>query len=129
MPATPKNSQNYMTEAENRLWSCLCAADLGPVEFHPQHVIGGYTVDFCAPSQKLIIEVEDPQTVEHDEFYMIRNAWFKADGWRLLRFTNHDALKNTDAVLSVILAILRKSGPAALRSAAKSLEGVMDFEI
>jgi very-short-patch-repair endonuclease len=129
MPATPESSQVNMTDAENRLWTCLCAADLGTVEFHPQHVVGEYTVDFCAPQEKLIIEVDDPQALEHDEFYVIRNAWLKAEGWRLLRFTSHDVLKNTEGVSSVILAVVRKSGKAAIRSAGKSLEGIMDFEI
>ena len=98
-----------MTEAENRLWIALCAASFPPMEFHPQYTVGNYTVDFCAPDEKLIIEVDDPEALEHDEFYVIRNAWFKAEGWRLLRFTSHDALKNTAAVLSVISAVLRKS--------------------
>lgn len=125
------NSETHanMTDAENCLWASLRAADLGSVEFHPQHSIGEYTVDFCAPAARLIVEVDDPQALEHDEFYLIRNAWFKAEGWRLLRFTSHDVLKNTEAVLSVILAVLRKSGPAALRLAGKSLEGMIDFEI
>lgn len=118
-----------MTEAENRLWASLRAADLGSVEFHPQHNIGGYTVDFCAPSQKLIVEVDDPEALEHDEFYVIRNAWFKADGWRLLRFTSHDALKNTAGVLSVIQAVLRGKDPAQLRAKNKAMEGMIDFEI
>ncbi len=129
MSVTPENPQVNMTDAEKHLWTCLCGADLGPVEFRPQQTIGGYTVDFSAPDPKLIVEVDDPQTLEHDEFYVMRNAWLKADGWRLLRFTSHDVLKNTDAVLSVILAVLHKSGPAALRSAGKSLESMMDFEI
>jgi very-short-patch-repair endonuclease len=119
-----------MTDAENRLWNCLCATDLGVVEFHPQHAIGNYTVDFCAPGSKLIIEVDDPQALEHDEFYVIRNAWFKAEGWRLLRFTSHDVLKNTQGVASVILAVVRRIiDPSAPRPADKFLAGMIDFEI
>lgn len=126
MRGTPENN---MTDAENCLWDCLRRADLGPVEFHPQHVVGTYIVDFCAPPQKLIIEVDDPEALEHDEFYVIRNAWFKADGWKLLRFTSHDALKNTEGVLSVIQAVLRGKDPAQLRAKNKSMEGMIDFEI
>jgi len=129
MSTSSQNSQAKMSNAESSLWAALCAADLGPVEFHPQHNIGGYIVGFCAPSEKLIVEVKNPQNIEEDEFYVMRNAWFKADGWRLLRFTDHDALKNTNAVLSVILGVIHKDDPAAVRSAGKSLDGFLDFEI
>jgi very-short-patch-repair endonuclease len=118
-----------MTDAENRLWNCLCESDLGSDVFHPQYVVGSYTVDFCAPQHKLIIEVDDPELLEHDEFYVIRNAWLEAAGWRLLRFTSHDTLKNTNGVLSVILAVVRKADKSVLRLAGKSLAEMMDFEI
>lgn len=122
-------SEVNMTDAENRLWGCLCSSDLGSNVFQPQYVVGSYTVDFCSPQHKLIIEVDDPQTLEHDEFYVIRNAWLEAAGWRLLRFTSHDTLKNTNGVLSVILAVVRKGDKSVSRLAGKSLAEMMDFEI
>jgi very-short-patch-repair endonuclease len=125
----PDISEVNMTDAENRLWSCLCSSPLGSDTFHPQYVIGNYTVDFCSPQHKLIIEVDDPQTLEHDEFYVIRNAWLEAAGWRLLRFTSHDTLKNTNGVLSVILAVVRKGDKSVSRLAGKSLAEMLDFEI
>jgi very-short-patch-repair endonuclease len=74
--------------------------------------------------------VDDPENLEHDEFYVIRNAWFKADGWRLLRFTSHDALKNTNGVMSVILSVVRRIiDPSASRPIDKSFAGMIDFEI
>src|SRR5258706_42721 len=108
MSTTPESSSVNMTDAENCLWNCLCTSDLGPDAFRPQHVVGGYIVDFCSPVHKLIVEVDDPELLEHDEFYVIRNAWLAAEGWRLLRFTSHDTLKNTGGVLSVILAATRR---------------------
>lgn len=125
MSTTPVN----MTEAENCLWKCLCSSEFGQDSFHPQYRMGGYTVDFCSPSYKLIVEIEHPEFLEHDEFYVIRNAWFKAEGWRLLRFTDHDALKNTEGVLSVILASVGKRDPKAPRTAVRPIGGVLDFEI
>lgn len=130
MPAIPESSSVSMTDAENRLWSCLCESDFDPDIFKPQYVIGSYTVDFCSPRYKLIIEVDDPDALEHDEFYVIRNAWLEADGWRLLRFTSHDTLKNTNGVLSVILAATRRKDMPAPSTGNKSLEAmIMDFEI
>lgn len=119
----------HMTDAETCLWNCLCSSRLGPDAFYTKHVVGGYTVDFCSPRWKLIVEIDDPQYVEHDEFYVIRNAWFAADGWRLLRFTDHDALKNTEGVVSVILASVGKRDPNVPRTAVRPIGGVLDFEI
>ena len=130
MVTNPKSWSVGMTDAENCLWNCLCASDFGPEVFRPQYVVGGYTVDFCSPAHKLIIEVDDPEALEHDEFYVIRNAWLEADGWRLLRFTNHDTLKNTGGVLSVIMAATRRKDMPAPSTAGKSVEAmIMDFEI
>lgn len=125
MSNTPVN----MTDAENCLWNCLCSSEFGPDVFHPQYLVGGYTVDFCSPSLKLIVEIEHPEFLEHDEFYMIRNAWFKADGWRLLRFTDHDALKNTEGVLSVILASVGRRDPSRPGTTVRPVGGFVDFEI
>ena len=130
MSATPESASVNMTDAEHRLWNCLCESDFGKDTFRPQHKIGGYIVDFCAPAHKLIVEVDDPEALEHDEFYVIRNAWLEADGWRLLRFTSHDTLKNTGGVLSVILAATRRKDMPAPNTPGKSLEAmIMDFEI
>ena len=130
MSTPPESSSVSMTEAENCLWDCLCTSDFGPDTFRPQYVVGGYTVDFCSPAHKLIVEVDDPESLEHDEFYSIRNAWLAADGWRLLRFTSHDTLKNTGGVLSVILAATRRKDMPVPGTGNKSLEAmIMDFEI
>lgn len=112
MPVEPVKSVSptpaEMTEAERFLWANLSAGQVGSLEFLPQYTIGNYVVDFCALHPKLIIEVDDPQALERDEFYVIRNAWLEAEGWRLLRFTSHDVLKNVAAVLSVIRATIQK---------------------
>ncbi len=130
MSATPESASVGMTDAENRLWSCLCTSDFGSDTFQSQYGVGGYIVDFCSPAHRLIIEVDDPESLEHDEFYVIRNAWLEADGWRLLRFTSHDTLKNTGGVLSVILAATRRKDMPAPSVAGKSVEAmIMDFEI
>lgn len=45
------------TESEARLWSALKARQLG-VSFRRQVLIGGFIADFCAPSRKLVVEVD-----------------------------------------------------------------------
>ena len=46
------------TEAEARLWQVLRMHQLNDIHFRRQHAIGPYIVDFVAPRQKIIIELD-----------------------------------------------------------------------
>ncbi len=56
------------TEAEARLWRVLRMHQLGGVHFRRQHAIGPYVADFCAPHQKLIIELDGGQHLEQEAY-------------------------------------------------------------
>jgi len=47
-----------MNTAEGRMWACLRPHRLAGVHLRAQHPMAGYIVDFCAPRQRLIIEVD-----------------------------------------------------------------------
>ena len=53
--------RHNQTEAETKLWAYLRSHRLDEVGFRRQHAIGNYIVDFCAPPQKLIIELDGSQ--------------------------------------------------------------------
>ena len=72
------------------------------VHFRPQHAIGNYIVDFCAPRKKLIIELDGSQHIEQEEYDEERTAYLKSKGYRVLRFWNNDITKNINSVLTVI---------------------------
>jgi len=67
--------------------------------------IGSYIVDFACLRRKLVIEVDGGQHLE-SEADSIRDRWLKGQGYRVLRFWNHDVLRNTEGVLEVIGARL-----------------------
>jgi len=72
------------------------------VHFRPQHAIGDYIVDFCAPRRKLIVELDGSQHMEQSEYDEERTAFLKSKGYRVLRFWNNDVMNNIDSVLNVI---------------------------
>ena len=92
-----------MTDAEQKIWSRLRGEQIG-YYFRRQVPIGKYIVDFFCRKEKLIIEIDGSQHLsrtgkEHDS---VRDRFLQAQGFRILRFNNVDALENTDGVLQEI---------------------------
>src|SRR5512140_907244 len=77
------------TPAETRLWSYLRKDQLG-ITFRRQHAIGPYIADFCAPSKKLIIELDGSQHLDQAESDAERTDFLASKGYRVLRFWNSD---------------------------------------
>ena len=98
--------RHNQTEAEAKLWRALRAHQMNDVHFRRQHAIGSYIVDFCAPRKKLVIEVDGGQHLEQEEYDRQRTAFLESQGYRVLRFWNHDVMKELDGVMSVILEAL-----------------------
>jgi very-short-patch-repair endonuclease len=97
-----------MTEAEVKLWFRLRMHQLADVHFRRQHTIGPYIVDFCAPQEKLVIEVDGGQHLEQEEYDTERTLFLESLGYRVLRFWNHEVLGDIDSVLLAILQALKK---------------------
>lgn len=90
------------TDAERLLWRQLRGKQLKGYKFRRQEQIGAFVVDFICYEKKLIIEADGGQhalNVEKDE---MRTAWFKEQGFTLLRFWNHEILQNIDVVMASI---------------------------
>ena len=104
--ANSRKLRRDQTEAEARLWRALRAHQAGDVHFRRQHAIGNYIVDFCAPRRKLVIEVDGGQHLEQQEYDNRRTAFLESKGYRVLRFWNHDVMKELDGVMLVILEAL-----------------------
>lgn len=99
-----------MTEAEQRLWFHLRRDQTG-VRFYRQRPLGPYIVDFYAPKARLVIELDGSQHFEprHSERDALRDGWLQSQGIAVLRFDDRQALLETEAVLEVILAAVRKA--------------------
>lgn len=96
------------TEAEVRLWQGLKMYLFNDIHFRRQHAIGPYIVDFCAPRQKIIIEVDGEQHLEQQEYDAERTAFLITKGYQVLRFWNDEVMNHIDQVLEAISA--RMSG-------------------
>jgi very-short-patch-repair endonuclease len=99
-----------MTDAERLLWSKLRRKQLAGVCFYRQRVIGPYIVDFYCPAAVLVIELDGGQHFQDEgrEKDALRDTYLKDHGFRVLRFDDHQALKETKAVLEKIFHVVSK---------------------
>ncbi len=102
-----------MTDAERIVWYGLRAHRLHGASFRRQTPIGPYVADFACLAAKLIVEVDggqhfEPEHIAHDER---RSAFLAAQGYRVLRFSNLDVMKNKSGVLETIAAALENREP------------------
>ncbi|GJE38609.1 hypothetical protein KHHGKMAE_2684 [Methylobacterium persicinum] len=117
-----------LTEAERRLWYRLRDRRLAGFKFVRQEGIGRYVADFRCRDARLVVEVDGGQHAESDHD-RVRDAWLKAQGYRVLRFWNAEVMTNTIGVLDTILSALppsprlRGEGRAPLAGGEASPEG------
>ncbi|MBI1884165.1 MAG: endonuclease domain-containing protein [Chlamydiae bacterium] len=97
--------RHHLTEAEKYLWYSLQACQLG-VKFRRQAVIGRYIVDFACFERKLIIEVDGGQHAQNQDDKE-RDEGLRKEGFEILRFWNHEVLKNRNGTLERIVEQLK----------------------
>jgi very-short-patch-repair endonuclease len=99
-----------MTEAERVLWSRLRGKQLLGVQFYRQKPIGPFIVDFFAPGASLVVEADGSQHLEtvHAKKDEERDLYLADEGLCVLRFTNDQILRDTDAVVGSILEGVRQ---------------------
>ena len=90
------------TDAERRIWFLLKDRRFEGLKFRRQHQIGPFTVDFCCIGMKLIVELDGGQHAVRKQLDEKRTEYLKKKGFRVLRFWNHDVLRDSQAVLEVI---------------------------
>ncbi len=100
------------TDAERKLWGGLRNRTLMKAKFKRQFPIAGYIADFCCPEHKLVVEIDGSQHLEQMDYDDARTRAIEAKGYRVIRFWNTDALKETDAVLDAIARTLTAPSPA-----------------
>src|ERR1700730_12698229 len=89
------------TDSERRLWMRLRRHQLG-VQFRRQHPIGPYIVDFCCVERMMVVELDGGQHEDQRARDEARTQWLAERGFRLLRFSDREALMETEAVLAEI---------------------------
>jgi very-short-patch-repair endonuclease len=98
------------TDAKRRMWRILrhCFPE---VRFRRQAPLLAYTVDFCSHRAKLVIEVDGGQHLPAKD--LPRTRAIESEGYRIIRFWNHDVLGNGDGVASAIDLALHSGHPHA----------------
>jgi very-short-patch-repair endonuclease len=100
-----------MTVAENSLWQILRSRQIDGHKFRRQVPFGPSTVDFVGHEARLIVEVDGGQ---HDAFLfkeVERTRFLQNQGYRVLRFWNHEILENPEGVHAVIAGYLHHATP------------------
>ena len=95
-----------MTDSERKLWSGLRGEQLG-VKFRRQHPLGNYIADFACLAPRLIVELDGSQHAKQHGYDERREAFFRANGFAVLRFPSDAPLRNPDGVRTVILEQLK----------------------
>ena len=107
--ALRKNS----TDAERILWSELRDHRLNGAGFRRQVPIQNFVADFTCHAAKLVIELDGGQhfSDQAEPADDARSAAIEAQGFKVLRFSNHDVMTNRAGVLETIAAAVAERAP------------------
>lgn len=99
-----RSLRRHMTEPERKLWWALRRLRFGNSHFRRQAAIGRYFADFACHQKRLAIEVDGETHTStnagaRDEF---RSAYFRSNGYCVLRFWNYEVMNNIEGVMTVI---------------------------
>ena len=104
MKELARANRQRSSPAAKTLWEHLRNRQLDNTKFVRERIFWRYIADFYCSSAKLIVEVDgevhdSPDAVEYDG---IRDRWFEAQGYRVLRFRNETVLADLPKVLEAI---------------------------
>ena len=103
--------RRVQTEAERALWQRLRDRRLLGCKFRRQQRIGPYFADFACVEAMLVVELDGSQHLTQQRHDDVRTSFLEAQGFRVLRFWNDDALRDTAAVLAAIATALAPHPP------------------
>jgi very-short-patch-repair endonuclease len=107
--ALRKNS----TDAERLLWAALRDHRLNGASFRRQVPIKNFIADFVCHAAKLVIELDGGQHFSDpaEQADAARSAVIEAQGFQVLRFSNHDVMTNRAGVLETIASAIAERAP------------------
>jgi len=101
-------NRRVMTPSELRLWAALKARQLG-VQFRREVPLAGcYIVDFCAPSVRLVVEVDGACHESRPRADARRDQELRGLGYRVLRVEAELVMRDLPAVVALVAAALAR---------------------
>lgn len=99
-----RSLRRNLTETERFVWARLRDRRFEGFKFRRQTPLGDYILDFVCFDCRVIVELDggqhnDPAAIAYDTR---RTQWLESEGFRVLRFWNHDVLQDWEAVEEVI---------------------------
>ncbi len=100
--------RHQLPKAEVLFWLAVKGGQILNTKFRRQYSVGPYVIDFYAPQPRLAVEIDGdshflPEAAEYDEQ---REAFIRAHGISLVRFTNDEIYDDLESVLNRIRALL-----------------------
>jgi very-short-patch-repair endonuclease len=103
-----RHLRNNATEAERRLWQHLRRRQVNGFKFRRQHTVGRYVCDFVCLEAGVVVELDGSQHGKQSRYDEQRDAFLKANGFRVLRFWNGSVFSEPDAVVQTIFEALTR---------------------
>ena len=89
--------KKYSTKSERIMWNYLRNKKTGH-KIRRQHIIDRYIADFVCLSKKLVIEIDGMIHIKQREYDEFRTSILNELGFEVIRFSNEDILKDSEAV-------------------------------
>jgi very-short-patch-repair endonuclease len=96
-----RDLRNHPTDAERVLWQQLRLRQIGGCRFRRQRPVGHYVVDFVCLEKRVVIEVDGGQH-NQSTYDAKRDDYLRSQGFVILRFWDHEVLKQIDDVKEAI---------------------------
>ena len=101
-----KEMRSDQTDPEHRLWQLLRAHRFAGYKFRRQVPIDFYIADFLCFERRLVVELDGGQHAGSPSDRK-RDAFLKAQGFRVLRVWNNELFTNEEGVAEAIVFALR----------------------
>lgn len=104
-----KQLRRDLTPPERALWQILRGHRLEGWKFTRQVPAEPYILDFACRRYKLAIELDGDTHGARENYDARRTSFLESEGWRVIRFSNADAVSNPEGVATMIIEALRCS--------------------
>ncbi|MDO9367012.1 MAG: DUF559 domain-containing protein [Sphingopyxis sp.] len=102
-----KQMRREQTEPELCMWFELRAQRFQGIKFRRQKVIGSYIADFSSREPMIVVEIDGDTHGAQENYDLARSGYFEEQGYRVIRFTNHDVMTNLSGVLEQLSLFIK----------------------